>query len=271
MTGQPLGGRAIRVARCGLSDAAPVAQAVLYVTDADGYFGGAVDLVRSMQLRLHLPPMLVVGVGYPVDDFGATMPMRTRDFTPTVFPPFAEWNPGLDEMGGAAGFFDFLTGELRSWAESQAPVARDAARCLFGHSLGGMFAAWALLQRPDAFDCWICASPSLWWDSYVVVRQEAEYAAAQHDLPARVFFAIGGDETQEGREREASRQPEHERAFVASRRLDMVADMEQFVATLRGRGYPRLEVESLVLPGEYHVTVPLVALSRGLRWALHAP
>ena len=52
----------IFVGHCGGSDgAAPV---VLYVTDANGMFASAVDIVRLMQLSAHLPPILVVGIGY---------------------------------------------------------------------------------------------------------------------------------------------------------------------------------------------------------------
>jgi hypothetical protein len=42
-----------------------------------GDFGAAVDIVRSMQLSDHLPPLLVVGVGYRVATFAETLPMRT--------------------------------------------------------------------------------------------------------------------------------------------------------------------------------------------------
>jgi hypothetical protein len=41
-----------------VNDLSPLADTeVLYLTDANGYFGGAVDLIRSMQLSCHLPPL----------------------------------------------------------------------------------------------------------------------------------------------------------------------------------------------------------------------
>jgi hypothetical protein len=52
----------IFVGHCGTLPAAPaVSPAVLYLTDANGYFGLAVDLIRSMQLRRHLPPLSIFG------------------------------------------------------------------------------------------------------------------------------------------------------------------------------------------------------------------
>jgi predicted alpha/beta superfamily hydrolase len=60
--------------------------AVLYVTDANGLFAGAVDMVRLMQLSAHLPSILVVGIGYRMGALIETIEKRTRDFTPTYDP-----------------------------------------------------------------------------------------------------------------------------------------------------------------------------------------
>jgi hypothetical protein len=38
-----------------------------------------------------------------------------------------------------------------------------------------------------------------------------------------------------------------------------------------GRRYPSLEIDQVVLPGEFHVTVPLLNLSRSLRYLFDAP
>jgi predicted alpha/beta superfamily hydrolase len=74
----------IFVGHCGTLPRAPAASpAVLYLTDANGYFALAVDLIRSMQLRRHLPPLLVVGIGYRAGSIAETIPVRTRDLTPT--------------------------------------------------------------------------------------------------------------------------------------------------------------------------------------------
>jgi hypothetical protein len=51
----------------------------------------------------------------------------------------------------------------------------------------------------------------------------------------------------------------------------MVADTGRFVAALRGRGFPSLEIDSVVLPGEFHITVPQLNLSRSLRFLFDAP
>ena len=52
---------------------------------------------------------------------------------------------------------------------------------------------------------------------------------------------------------------------------DYVGDTERLVGALRARGYPSLELECEILPGEYHETAVPVNLSRSLRYLFDAP
>jgi predicted alpha/beta superfamily hydrolase len=244
--------------------------AVLYVTDANGMFGTAVDIVRLMQMVRHLPPLLVVGIGYRLGSLGETAEIRARDLTPSDDRHFAAPYETPPKMGGADAFLGFIRTELMPWVANRYDID-PADTTYFGDSLGGLFGTYVLLSQPDAFRRYAIGSPSLWWRSYATFKQEAAYAETHDDLCAKVFFGIGGDETQEGRMREASRQPETEREMAAAIPLDMVADMTRFVDTLQARRYPSLELESSVFPGEFHATVPSVNLSRGLRYLFDAP
>ena len=49
---------------------------------------------------------------------------------------------------------------------------------------------------------------------------------------------------------------------------DMVADTLAFERVLKSRRYPGLEVQSMVIPDEDHLTVNPVSYTRGLVWAL---
>ena len=106
----------------------------------------------------------------------------------------------------------------------------------------------------------------------MIFDQEAEYAATHDDLAADVFFGIGADETHEGRAREAANLdaagaseglrhlPRHGRRPAALRR------------PARGRGTTRASgCASEVFPDEFHITVPFLNLSRGLRWLVRRP
>ena len=243
---------------------------MLYVTDANGLFAGAVEMVRFMQLSAHLPPLLVIGVGYRKGGIDETILLRARDFTPTFDPGFQRWFPEHTLMGGADRFLAFFRDELQPWVRSNYRVdEHDAA--YFGHSLGGLFGTYALLTEPDTFSRYGIGSPSLWWHDDMMFGYEARYAATHDDLPARAFFAVGAREDHDGRQWEASRLPEAERRKAGLRYIDMVADTERMVASLRSREYPSLEVDGIVLPDEFHVTVQHVNLSRALRSLFDAP
>jgi predicted alpha/beta superfamily hydrolase len=261
----------IFVGHCGtLAAERAASRAVLYLTDANGYFGLTVDLIRSLQLARHLPPLLVIGIGYRAGTIGETIAVRTKDLTPTSDPAFARLFPGQPAMGGAAAMLAFITDELMPWAGHN--YGADPAGALyFGHSFGGLFGTYVLLREPAVFRSYIIASPSLWWDNYTIFKLEERYAQARDDLAATVYFGIGADETHEGRQREARNMPPDQRAKTGAWYIDMVADMTRLVAQLQQRQYPALNLRSETFPGEFHITVPPLALSRGLRYAFGAP
>lgn len=257
------------VGACGIGTG--VAPSVLYLTDANGFFGSTVDAIRSMQLAAHLPPLLVVGIGYRMGALHETVAIRARDLTPTDDPVYARLFPDQSALGGADAFIRFIRHELVPWVERRYEVD-PGDRAFFGHSLGGLFGAWTLLTAPDTFQRYVIGSPSLWWGGGGAIRaREEAYAGAHDDLPASVFFGIGADETHEGRRREAARQPEELRRKAFSRYVDMVDDMLRLVERLERRGYPNLRLASAVFPGEFHITVPQLTLSRGLRFLYDAP
>jgi predicted alpha/beta superfamily hydrolase len=242
---------------------------VLYVTDANGMFGSAVETVRFMQLSAFLPPMLVLGIGYRMGGIAETKVVRTRDFTPTVDPAFEKYFPMFSMMGGAPQFLAFIREELQPWVHTHYRVADDAT--YFGHSMGGLFGTYVMLTEPGTFRRYAIGSPSLWWDADMMFDYEARYAETHADLPAHAFFAVGAFEDHDGRQREASPLSAEERAGAALRYIDMVADTERMVDRLRSRAYPSLAIDSTVLAGEFHITVAQLNLSRGLRHLFAAP
>ncbi|HEY5076952.1 MAG TPA: alpha/beta hydrolase-fold protein [Acidimicrobiia bacterium] len=258
----------IFVGHCGHSEATP--PVVLYVSDANGLFAGAVDLIRLMQLSAHLPPILVVGIGYRVGGIDETHVMRTRDFTPTYDDDFARIFPPLTVMGGAVRFLAFIRDELQPWVHARYRVDTGGS-AFFGHSLGGLFATYVLLTEPGTFRRYAIGSPSLWWHADMIFEYEAQYARTHDDLPAKVYFAVGEHEDHAGRQREASRLSADERAVAGLRYIDMVADTDRMVTALQSRWYPSLEIAAAVLPDEFHVTVPFLNLSRSLRYLFDAP
>lgn len=257
----------IFIGHCGDPGGGPLP--VLYVGDGNGIFAGAVEVIRFMQLSAHLPPLLVVGIGYRMGVLAETVAVRTRDFTPTVDPRFSRLFPAQAMMGGAPRFLAFIRDELQPWVQARYHATGDAA--FFGHSMGGLFGTYALLSDASPFQRYGIASPSLWWDNDVLFDVERRYAGAREDLQATVFFSIGEHEDHDGRQREASRLPAAERVKASARYIDMVADTRRMVAALRDRNYPGLRLDDVVLPGEFHITSPHLSLSRALRFLYDAP
>jgi uncharacterized protein len=267
---------------------------VLYLTDANGYFGGAVDIVRSMQLGFHLPPLLIVGIGYRAGGIDDTIARRTRDLTPTRDAGFAGLFPDQEAMGGAGALLQFISKELKPWVLDRYDVDHENAT-YFGHSFGGLFGIHVLLTAPAEFRRYIIGSPSLWWDRSVMFNYEAlsagEAVSASEAIsaseagadreagsgridgadPMVVYLGVGANETHEGRQREAVNMPADERAKSSTRYIDMVADTIKMSEELRQLDWLKTRVELDIFPGEYHITVPLLTLSRGLRNVFDAP
>jgi hypothetical protein len=163
---------------------------VLYVLD--GEFEGeiAMAMARFYAATSELPPMIVVAVRNTD---------RSRDMTP---PPIAGFDvpPDATSSGGAERFLAFLVDELLPYVDAGYRTA--PMRVLVGHSLGGLFALYALAKRPEAFTGYVVMEPSVWWNN----GREVEDARATLKRPvarrARVTMVnteqLGLDTTQWG-------------------------------------------------------------------------
>jgi predicted alpha/beta superfamily hydrolase len=228
---------------------------VLVVTDANGLFGLVTDTVRLMQIPGLLPSLLVVGIGYPsAPTLRDTADIRARDLAPTA------WS-AVPGSGGADRFLDFVRSTLFPWLAGREEVDLTDP-VYFGHSLGGLFGACALLGDRPVFRHLVLSSPSLYWDRYAVFGREEQWAGPE--LPARVFAGIGALETDEGRRLEGRNLPADSPHKPARTHLDMVGDLTRFAERLRR--HPRLELEFAVYPDEFHATVPGTVLTHGLRY-----
>ncbi|BEN52974.1 hypothetical protein SMKC058_02380 [Serratia marcescens] len=81
---------------------------------------------------------------------------RTRDYT--VPSDDKEFIDG----GGASALYQFITTCVKPWIESHYSINKDK-QTLTGHSYGGHFVLYTLLNHSDAFQNYLAASPSIWW------------------------------------------------------------------------------------------------------------
>lgn len=136
-----------------------------------------------------IPPTVVVGIGYPYPD--APQKGRNRDYTLPLLHP--DISGGFD-AGGAPQFLEFLRDELMPAIEARYRVQGPRGRALVGHSLGGLFTDYALLQFDPAkpfVTGFLPASPSLWYDSGSIYRYLDGLRARTNELPAVVYTTVG--------------------------------------------------------------------------------
>lgn len=231
---------------------------VLYALDANGEFGIVVETARLLATEGQIPELVIVGIGYPVGYFLDAVDDRGVDLTLTEDPDFQEnWQrllsgfPMPPSTGGAPGFLSFLTDELIPLVDAEYRVS-PGDRALFGHSLGGLFATYAMLHSDGALHRFIAASPTLSWDDRVIFEQEAAYAAANDVLSARVFFSVGLLEPDAPLE-------EHPWAGY-------ITNLREFTATLESREYDGFEYTAYYFEDETHSSGIPSAVSKGLRY-----
>ena len=128
----------------------------LYVLDGDWNAKIVVDIVSFMRQVLFIPPVIVVGVPNVIDEHGNT---RDHDFTPTVV-------ADRQHSGGAADFLSFLKTELVPYIDQHYPT--NQVHLVHGHSFGGLFLMYALLNEPALFDGYLILDPAMWWDKHAL-------------------------------------------------------------------------------------------------------
>lgn len=219
---------------------------VLYVLDGNAYFASFAQ-ARWVQEYLPVGKAIIVGVGYPTDE--AYDVRRLNDFTaPLLDPPPRQWRELVKYKSGARRqFLDFMVGKLRSEVSRRYKVDPDR-HSLFGHSLGGLFALYALYERPDAFHSIVAASPSMEWNEQGLLDDEraftAKLEAGKPGKTSRLMVVVGDRDTDDD--------PEPARALVE--RLDRLSGLGLRV---RLRRYPE----------EIHVAVPARSVTDVLRFA----
>lgn len=181
---------------------------VIYVLDANLFFGMVVEMVRMMNIRVsfcdELPDAIIVGIGYPVngslaESHAQVLHLRMRDFLP-VADEGAEKSlqetfpiPNRIASGDAHRFLQFIHQELVPLIESEYRV--DVSdRTLMGHSWGGEFALYTLFNQPHLFQRYVVVSPDLPYGNGAILDYEQKYAKQQDSLAVRLYIAYGEPE-----------------------------------------------------------------------------
>jgi predicted alpha/beta superfamily hydrolase len=155
---------------------------MLVLQDAEGHFAYTTSAVDMLSGNGRIPPMIVVGINNTD---------RTRDMTPTKPASGFGGAPWTGSAGGADKFLSFIADELLPTIDRN--YRTRPYRVLIGHSLGGLFAVYALMNRPEVFNGYLIISPSLWWDDQALVKAAQPFFAAHKDLRADLYMTMGSE------------------------------------------------------------------------------
>lgn len=270
----PSGAGSLRISVAAPSGEAPAAPVpTLYVVDGDILFGMAAEIARAVSSVAAFPAHYVVGIGYDAE-YADFLKLRTADLTPPIGAEALTDLGALgtaiggEKSGGADAFLDFLTDRLRPEIAARYPATAGGEQVLCGHSLGGLFAAHALLRRPDSFSAFIVSSPSLWWDGFSILGQLPAFGDRLAVLPRRprVFVDVGAKEQELPTNVPEGIGVTLEEAQAQIRSARMVDAAKEFADALAAAGVT--ELRHVAFAEDDHVSAAPAAILHGMRFAL---
>jgi predicted alpha/beta superfamily hydrolase len=197
---------------------------VLYMTDGEGIDRRAMPIIESLIQAGAIPELIVVGIPH--------QGKRGTDLTPTSTAD----RPG---SGGGELFLRFVDEELVP--EIEARYRTGSIRLLFGHSLGGLLSAFALVRDRMSFDGFIASSPVIAWDDWYVRERAAAAFDEPSDWDVFLFLSVGSEEPERFLERG-----------------------REFAAWLEVHAPDELDWSFRVYEGEDHMSAALPSLRDGL-------
>ena len=208
---------------------------VLYVLDGDIVFPIVSGAMQYLLYGEYVPEMIIVGIGYgTLDESPEGQNRRSRDYSPTQ-------RAGRPNTGKAKQFLSFLTKELIPFVDKNFKSDK-INRTLHGHSMGGLFTTYALLNSKNIFNRYIISSPYLWWDDKSKFKEEEKFAENNSELKANVFISYGADEIK-----------------------DIYQEtIEEMISKIKSKNYSGLKLITRVFDKGEHFTVPAEALVYGL-------
>ncbi len=220
---------------------------VVYVLDGE-VFLPTVSNVFNFYSGGFMPEMVIVGI--------SNAKHRTRDLTPSkIITKYGM--PFNEENGEAPNFLKFIKDELIPYVESNYRVTDY--RTLIGHSYGGLFAMYSLVNDPDIFDNYLCVDPSLDWDNQKLLKQTKDVLSKQDFSKKSLYVSLSGQLHMQNPEITINNVMQDTTDFTIFSRSnlmlsDIVKDNKQSGLTFKWQFYPN----------DLHGTIPLPSIKDGL-------
>ena len=158
----------------------------VFLLDGNFYFPMMASTFRQYELAGLLEPTIVVGIGYK--SFREMDSLRVRDYLYPASLPSDE----INAAGGGQLFYDFLINELLPKIDAQYRTDKNN-RALLGHSFGGYFVLYSLLNqlnnKTSYFKKFISASPTLWYNNSYLNQLPQQLDKTNEQLG--IFMSVG--------------------------------------------------------------------------------
>ena len=201
---------------------------ILVLTDGKQNIKHAIGSIELLTRTGSIPPIIVLGI---------VSINRSKDFSPTV----SVNNPG---SGNGPKFLNFIEQEALPFVEKN--FRTHNFKILAGHSLGGLFTTYTLMDKPDLFDAHIILSPSFWWNKEEFIQKSGSFFRKNNDLEKALYFSIGKDESSE--------------------EWGMRKELSKFVDSLNLNKPDNIRFKHEEFDNEGHMSSPLLGIYHGLRW-----
>jgi len=195
---------------------------VLYLLDGGAHLQHASAAVDYLSLRGIIPDMIIVAI-HNID--------RSRDFSPVHV-------DNIPTSGGAEKFLKFLSRELVPKMDESYRTA--GFNILLGHSFGGTFIGYSLLEKPNLFDAYLAVSPALMYADNYVVKETSE--KLKPFKVTKYFYMTVGNE---------------DRYFET---------LEEYSSILPEKAGENFEFKYVKMMEENHGTTPYLTVFTGLRF-----
>ncbi len=220
---------------------------VLYILDANYSYPLISSLHNLLDSSQEIEKIIIVAIGDKDQSNATWIPSRMSDYTPSNDPNVdAEIANGLNisksevKTGGAKEFLATIRTNIIPFINNNYKTKNDYG--ILGHSVGGLFAGYCLINTPDLFKRYGINSPSFLWNNQEILSNQKRFITKNAELDAKVFISFG------------SLEPEI-----------MFPSINSFINTLKERNYKGLTLTTQIFENETHISVVAASTCRALK------
>lgn len=196
---------------------------VLVVLDGMTHFRHVTGATDYLARNGQAPGLIVVAV---------TNVDRNRDFSPVHI-------DAIPTSGGAEKFHKFIKNELL-------PKIKKSYRTtdyniLMGHSFGGVFTSYSLIEYPETFNAYIAVSPYLQYADNYIVNEANLKLKAKYDKPKSFYVTIGDE-------------------------IEYFDALDKFSDVIKEKSDSAINFQYVQMPRDNHITTPYLSTFNGLRF-----